>query len=142
MNKNLIANASVIINAPLNQVWNALVDPESIRQYMFGTHVVTDWKVGHPITWKGEWQGKPYEDKGKILKLESGRVIQYNHFSPRSGHKDAPENYHTVTIEVSGEGKKTIVNLTQDHNQSQEARRHSEANWKMMLKALKKYVEA
>jgi len=44
MNKNLIARASITINANSTQVWNALVDPQAIRQYMFGTNVVTDWR--------------------------------------------------------------------------------------------------
>ena len=141
MDKNLIANASVIINAPRKQVWQALVDSKAIQQYMFGAQVVTDWQIGHPIVWKGEWNGKPYEDKGRILKLESGRLMQYSHYSPLSGQEDVPENYHTVTIEISGEGNPTTVTLTQDRNESESSRRHSEDNWKMMLEALKKYIE-
>ena len=141
MNQNLIANASVTINAPREKVWKALVDPEAIPQYMFGSQVVTDWQIGHPIVWRGEWKGKPYEDRGRILKLESGRLIQYSHFSPLSGREDRLENYHTVTIEVSGDGNLTTVSLNQDRNESETARRHSEDNWKMMLEALKKYVE-
>jgi uncharacterized protein YndB with AHSA1/START domain len=141
MNQNLIANASVTINAPREKVWKALVDPEAIPQYMFGAQVVTDWQIGHPIVWRGEWKGKPYEDRGRILKLESGRLIQYSHFSPLSGREDRLENYHTVTIEVNGDRKLTTVSLNQDRNESETARRHSEDNWKMMLEALKKYVE-
>jgi hypothetical protein len=43
-------------------------------QYMFGTNVISDWQEGSPILWKGEWQGKKYEDLGVILKLEPERV--------------------------------------------------------------------
>ena len=63
MNNNLIARASITISAPAEKVWSALVNPEAIKQFMFGTHVVTDWRVGSPITWKGEWQGKSFGDK-------------------------------------------------------------------------------
>jgi uncharacterized protein YndB with AHSA1/START domain len=63
MNNNLIARASIPINAPAERVWSALVNPEAIKQFMFGTHVVTDWREESPITWKREWQGKSYEDK-------------------------------------------------------------------------------
>ena len=45
------------------------MNPEAIKQYMFGTNVVTDWREGSPITWKGEWQGKSYEDKGVMFPL-------------------------------------------------------------------------
>ena len=91
MNKNLIAKTSITINASSTKIWNALVNPEAIKQYMFGTNVVSDWHAGSPIVWKGEWQGKPYEDKGKILQFEPEQTIQYSHFSPLSGLPDEPK---------------------------------------------------
>ncbi|WP_297044041.1 SRPBCC domain-containing protein [Thermoflavifilum sp.] len=63
MNNNLIARASITINAPAEKVWSASVNPEAIKQFMFGRNVATDWRVGNPITWKGKWQGKSFEDK-------------------------------------------------------------------------------
>lgn len=140
--KELIANASITINAPVAEVWEALIDPDIIKQYMFGTNVVTDWKEGSPIVWKGEWQGKAYEDKGTILKIEQERVLQYSHFSPLSGQPDVPENYHTVTIELSGEGQQTNVSLSQDNNATDQAREHSEKNWQVMLEGLRKLLES
>jgi uncharacterized protein YndB with AHSA1/START domain len=141
VDKNLIAKVSIAIDAPGHKVWNALVDPEAIRQYMFGTQVVSSWKEGSPIVWKGEWQGRPYEDKGVILQLKPRRAIQYTHFSPLSGLCDKPENYHTVTIELSDQGTQTLVSLSQDNNPTEEARGHSEKNWGMMLTAMKKLLE-
>lgn len=141
MNTNLIARASILINAPSSKVWEALVTPEAINQYMFGTNAVSDWHAGSPIVWKGEWQGKPYEDKGVILQFQPGRTLQYSHFSPLTGLPDMPENYHTVTIELSDEGAQTRVALAQDHNSTEEEREHSAANWGMMLAALKAFVE-
>ena len=141
MDTNLIAKASATINAPTDKVWDALVNPEAIKQYMFGTNVVTDWCEGSPITWKGEWQGKSYEDKGVILQFKPGHTLQYSHFSPLSGLPDVPENYHTVTIELSGGENQTRVSLAQDNNATEDAREHSEQSWEMMLAALKKFVE-
>lgn len=69
MSDGLIAKVSTAINAPISKVWGALTKPELIKKYMFGTNVVSDWKVGCSFVWKGEWQGKSYEDKGKILKI-------------------------------------------------------------------------
>jgi activator of Hsp90 ATPase-like protein len=54
---------------------------------------------------------------------------------------DKPENHHTVTIELSPEGKQTHVSLTQDNNASEQERAESEKNWEMMLTSLKKFVE-
>jgi uncharacterized protein YndB with AHSA1/START domain len=141
VDKNLIARASVIVNASSDEVWEALVDPDAIRQYMFGATVVSDWREGSPIIWKGEWQGKSYEDRGVIQQLRSGRRLQYTHFSPLSGLPDEPESYHTVTIDLSGEGAQTRISLTQDKNPSEQAREHSERNWTMVLAGLKKLLE-
>lgn len=141
MDKNHIAKASVSINASAEKVWDALIDPKAIKQYMFGTNVLSDWKVGSPIVWKGEWKGKPYEDKGKILQLEPRQTIQYSHFSPLSGVPDKQENYHTVTIKLSGKGNQTDVTLTQDNNASEEESAESEKNWGMMLTELKRFLE-
>jgi len=141
MSTNLLAKASIRINATTERVWDALVNPEAIKQYMFGTNVISEWREGSPITWKGEWQGKAYEDKGVVLKFQLRRTIQYSHFSPLSGLPDKPENYHTVTIDLSADGNQTHVSLAQDNNATEEARAHSEKNWGMMLAALKKFLE-
>jgi uncharacterized protein YndB with AHSA1/START domain len=141
MQTNLTAHASTLIDAPLQDVWTALVSPDAIRQYMAGAKVTSDWKEGSPITWKGEWQGKAYEDKGVILHIEPPRTLEYSHFSPSSGLPDEPENYHTVTIELASERGMTRVSLSQDNNSTEKAREHSEKNWGGMLEGLKTYAE-
>ena len=139
--QDLIAKANVTIDASPSEVWAALVSPAAIKRYMFETDVRSDWKEGSPITWSGEWQGKQYQDKGKILQLKPGRLLRYTHFSPLAGPPDAPENYHTVTIELADVGGKTNVTLSQENNSTEAARKHSEKNWSAMLGALKKFVE-
>ena len=141
MPDNLIAKAETKINTPVDLVWDALVNPDTIKKYMFGTTVSSDWKKGSSISWKGEWQGKAYEDKGQILDIVPGKKLSYSHFSPLSGLKDAPENYHTVTIDLGGKDNQTLISLTQDKNESEEAREHSQKNWTMMLESLKKLLE-
>jgi uncharacterized protein YndB with AHSA1/START domain len=138
----LIAASQVTINARLEEVWNALVNPEKIKSYMFGTTVDTDWKAGSKITWKGEWNGKHYEDKGVILQCRPFRILQYTHFSPLTGERDVPENYHTVTIELMEKDNHTLVTLSQDNNESEETKEHSQKNWEMVLSGLKKMVES
>jgi uncharacterized protein YndB with AHSA1/START domain len=139
--KGIVAKASIDVQAPAEKVWAALVDPEKIKQYMFGTQVATDWKEGSSITWSGEWKGKPYQDKGRILRLRPKQLLEYSHYSPLTGAPDAPESYHTVSIELAEATGRTTVTLSQDNNPNDEARQHSEQNWKTMLEALKKVVE-
>ena len=141
MDKDLVAKASTTVEAPVAKVWDALVTPETIKRYMFGTTVQSQWREGSAIVWKGEWKGKPYEDKGVIRRVEPGRTLQYTHYSPLAGLPDVPENYHTVTISLSEQNGHTLVSLVQDKNQNEEAREHSESNWKTMLDGLKKVLE-
>ncbi len=141
MDKPIVANAVATIHAPATKVWNALVDPAAIKQYFFGTNVTSDWKEGSPIVWKGEWQGKSYEDKGTILRVQPNRLLQYTHFSPQTGLPDTPENYHTITVELAEQPNGTRVCLSQDNNATDQAREHSEKNWNLMLEGLKNLLE-
>ena len=138
---NNIAKAETTIKTSADKVWTALTDPETIKKYMFGATVVSDWKEGGKIVWKGEWEGKSYEDKGKILTLEPKKKLQYSHFSPLTGLDDIPENYHIVTIDLTEKDEQTIVTLTQDNNADEKTKDHSEKNWRMMLASLKKLLE-
>jgi uncharacterized protein YndB with AHSA1/START domain len=137
----LIAQASIVVDASIQEVWDALVDPQAIKQYMFGADVVSEWSEGSPITWSGEWQGRPYEDKGTILEFSPVSRLRYSHFSPLSGLPDVPENYHIVTIELDASGEWTRVDLSQDNNATPEEQEHSQQNWEAMLAGLKQVVE-
>ena len=138
---NNVAKAETTIDVTSDKVWEALTNPGLIKKYMFGTTVTSDWKEGSKIVWKGEWEGRYYEDKGKILRLEFKRRLQYSHFSPNSGLDDRPENYHIVTIDLTEKDEQTSVTLIQDNNADEKTKEHSEKNWKMMLGSLKKLLE-
>jgi uncharacterized protein YndB with AHSA1/START domain len=79
MSKTYTATASTTINAPASKVWDAMTKPELIKKYLFDTDVISDWKVGSPILYRGEWQGKHFEDKGKILELEPEKRLVSTH---------------------------------------------------------------
>lgn len=137
-----VATAEADIRAPRSAVWRALTDPDQIQKYMFGSRVETDWKPGSRITWKGEYEGERYEDKGQVLEVEHERRLTLTHFSPLSGDEDVPENYHTLVYELDESDGTTHVSLSQDNNKSEEAAEHSRANWGNMLSGLKEVVEA
>lgn len=142
MNNKFTAEAKTTIHAPASKVWDAITRPELIKRYLFGADVISDWKVGSPITYKGEWEGKSFEDKGKILKVEPEKLLRSTHWSPLSGVPDTPENYHTVTYELSEKGRDTEVTITQDNNANEEEKAHSEQNWRTVLDGMKKLLES
>ncbi|NUS95069.1 MAG: SRPBCC domain-containing protein [Nocardia sp.] len=135
------ATAATDISASPERVWTVLTDPEQIRRFMFGAEVRTDWRVGSAIVWKGEYQGRPYEDRGTILAVEPGRLLRMTHFSPLGGLPDVPENYHTLTYELSGNATATHLSLTQDNNASEEAAAHARGMWESHVGGIKAAAE-
>jgi uncharacterized protein YndB with AHSA1/START domain len=138
---NHIAKTEAVIQATPSEVWDALTNPAQIKKYFFGTDVETDWNVGSPIYWRGEWQGKTYEDKGEILKNEKEKILEMTHWSPMSGTEDTPENYHIVkyTLEPADGGTKLVIE--QGNNKDEKQKAHNEKNWQMILEGMKKLLE-
>jgi uncharacterized protein YndB with AHSA1/START domain len=135
-----LAVAETDISAPPERVWEALTDPDQLKKLWFGAEVTTDWKQGSPITWSGEWEGKPYQDKGEILEVDPGRRLKFTHFSPLTGQPDVPENYHTLTYELTGDAT-THLKLTQDNNASEDEAKHSQDMWEMLVAKVKEAAE-
>lgn len=143
MSNGLVAESSITIDAPQDRVWRVITDPEAVKEFMFGAELVTDWTEGGPIAWRGEWEGKPYEDKGTILAFDPPRRLVHTHFSPLSGAPDRPENYHTLTWTVAaGEGSgSTTLTLAQDNNPDSAAVEHAQGMWNSLVADVKKIAE-
>ena len=141
MSMNLLAKKSISIDAPIERVWEGLTNPALIKQYFFGTQAESDWKKGSTLTFRGEWEGKQYEDKGNIVTIEPPTYLRYTYFSSMSGKEDVPENYAHVTYELSEDGESTLLTVTQDNIESERSRQHSEENWGTVLESLKQLLE-
>ena len=143
MTRGYEAISTVTVDAPVSAVWAALVEPELVGEYLHGTHLETDWIVGGPIRWSGEWKGKAYQDKGEVLEFVPERRIKTTHWSPLGGSEDRPENYHTVTYDLAEEtGGKTRLTLTQDNNPTQAAADEmARSSWGPVLVQLKATAE-
>ena len=139
MDKNLKLTESVTINASRAEVWKALTDRDTIEQFMWGTHATSDWKVGSSITFEGVYQGKPYKDKGTILKFEKEKQLKYTFLG--GGIEDKAENYSIITYDLSGKDGKTTMAVTQEGAKDRKALEHSKQGWKSILGNLKKILE-
>lgn len=141
MKSNITGRAAITMNAPASKVWEALTTPAIIKQYFFGTDAISDWKVGSPLIFKGEWQGKKYQDKGTILESVPNKLFKYSYWSSMSGKEDKPENYVNVTYLLSQKDNATTLTITQENIADEKTKEHSEANWKKVLEDLKKLLE-
>ncbi|MBL0741688.1 SRPBCC domain-containing protein [Chryseolinea sp. Jin1] len=137
----MTANATVRIDAPVSEVWKALVTPSIIKKYLFGTQTESDWTVGSAIIFKGEWEGKSYEDKGSILVYEPNRLLRYTYWSSMNGTPDLPENYHNVSYILTPDDAATLLTVTQDGVETEKQKKHSEQNWTKVLNTLKDLME-
>ncbi|HEX6231400.1 MAG TPA: SRPBCC domain-containing protein [Actinomycetota bacterium] len=133
---------SITIEASARDVWHALTTPDVIQRWFLGVRTETDWQEGSPIVHTGEWQGKPYEDKGTIMRVEPGRLLVHTHWSALSGLPDEPGNHQEVTWELSERDGATELTVTEVNLPSEQAVAVSEATWKTVLEDLKRVVEA
>lgn len=142
MPTDLSTSASITIDAPTARVWEAMTTPVQIKRWFFGVDTETDWVEGRPIVHRGEYQGKPYEDKGTIVKVDPPRLLVHTHWSPVSGQPDSPENYQEVSWSLSDRAGTTELTVSEVNLPSEEAKAVSEQGWRAALAALKDLLEA
>jgi|SRR2546423_14496591 len=143
MAETFVAHVSILIDAPRAKVWDALVNPEKIKQYMPVTSVVSEWRQGSSIVWTSEFLDKTFEVRGTVLRLEPGRLLEYDHSRPifRSSGAHSAANYQRVTIELSDEGAQTKLSVTERDNMNPRELEHSEGSWRMVLHGMKALLE-
>jgi uncharacterized protein YndB with AHSA1/START domain len=145
----LIVKNSITINASKSKVWDALVNPEQTKKYMFGCETVSDWKKGSPLLWRGHYEGKDMVFvKGSIVDIEPEKFLAYTTIDPNSTMPDIPENYLTVTYSLAEQNGETVLTVTQgDYNTVADGeRRYKEAynggeGWNPILVEIKKLLE-
>lgn len=141
MRKDLTVTKTLEINADTLDVWDALINPEKIKQYFFGIDVISDWKVASPVLFQYEMEGKKFKDKGNILAIEPGRLLQYNYWSSYSELEDKEENYSIVTYKLDIKDDVTMLNLTQQGFANEQAMQHAESSWGMVLENMKELIQ-
>lgn len=137
MSATFTATTSLDLPASPAQVWSALTDPAMVRQYMFGAELSGDWVKGGVVTYRGEWDGNPFEDRGDILEIDPPHLIKVNYYSAMSGQPDTPENRQLISYALTPTGVGTRLTVSQAGNPTQEAAAAAEGNWVMTLEALK-----
>jgi uncharacterized protein YndB with AHSA1/START domain len=149
MQKPLLIKNTITINAPAKKVWETLTNPELTKKYMFGCEAVCDWEIGSPLVWKGIYEGREMIFvKGTIVDLKAEKFLAYTVFDPLSSIEDIPENYLTVTYDLSFANEQTTLTVTQGDYASvaEGERRYADSynggeGWNPILVEIKKLVE-
>lgn len=144
----LTVQNTITINAAPAVVWDALVNPEQTKKYMFGCETVSDWQVGSPLLWRGTHEGQETVFvEGHIVAIEPGRFLAYTTIDPNSGIDNSPENYLTVIYTLSAENDQTNLTVTQGDYASVAGgpRRYQETidagGWDSVLVSIKALLE-
>jgi len=147
----LIVTNTISINAPADKVWDALVNPEQTKKYMFGCETVSDWQKGSPLLWRMDYEGKDFiAVKGIISDIQPEKFLAYTTIDPNNpAMEDLPENYLTVTYSLKEENGTTTLVVTQgDYSKVADGQRRYEETynngegWNPILVEIKKILEA
>lgn len=138
-----VVEVGTTIAATPHKVWQAMQ-----QGAMFpGTRIETDWKIGHPITFRGEWQGRSFTDRGEIQSLSEDEELSFTHWSDNADTGKRPASWHIVRYQLEPAGERTRVTLSQFNEGEkteldEKTRAEFEKNWTMMLDGLKQSAEA
>ena len=109
------SDSTVKILAPAEKVWLALTRPELVKQWQYGSDLLTTWEIGNPIVFRNEWNGEVFEQKGRVLEFTAGVRLKYSLFFPRPDLQDIPEHYFFMTYELSeSEGTTSLLVRQED----------------------------
>ena len=141
MQSEITAHATISINTSSSKVWRALTDSDLIKQYFLGTNADSNWKEGSPVAFSGEYKGKAYESKGKVLRNIPEKLLQYTYWSSMSGIEDKPENYVIVTYTLVEVKNVTILSVIEENIRDEQMKAHSEEIWNKVFRNMKILLE-
>lgn len=113
-------NSIVKILAPASKVWLALTVPSLVKQWQYGSDLLTTWEPGTPIIFRNEWNGQVFEQKGTVIEFIPGSRVKYSLFFPRPGLEDIPENHFFMIYELTeSEGLTSLLFRQEDPRPSE-----------------------
>jgi uncharacterized protein YndB with AHSA1/START domain len=134
--------STIVLNAPVDKVWNALTQPEFVKQWQYGSDLITDWKVGNEIRFRNEWEGQVFEQWGSVLEVVPNQKIKYSLFFPRPGLEDKPENYFIMSYVLSADNQKTKLEIIQEDNRPGAVQEEPQGEENPILQGLKAIIES
>lgn len=108
------SNSTVKILAPAKKVWLALTSPGLVKQWQYGSDLLTTWEVGTPIVFRNEWNGQVFEQKGRVLEFSPESRLKYSLFVPRPDLQDIPEHHFFMIYELAESDGITTLLIRQE----------------------------
>jgi len=134
--------SKVAINASSNKVWNALTNPEIVKKWQYGSILLTDWEIGSEIRFKTEWEGKIFEQWGKVIEVIPNEKLRYTLFAPRPDLEDKPENYFVIEYRLTEKGTTTLLEIIQEDNRPGAKQEAVKGEENPIMKGLQEIIEA
>jgi uncharacterized protein YndB with AHSA1/START domain len=134
--------STIVLNAPVEKVWNALTKPELVKQWQYGSDLLTDWKAGNEIRFRNEWEGQIFEQWGTVLEVIPNQKIKYSLFFPRPELEDKPENYFIMSYIISVENQKTKLEIIQEDHRPGAVQEEPQGEENPVLQGLKALIES
>lgn len=134
--------STIFLNAPAEKIWNALTKPELVKQWQYGSDLITDWKIGNEIRFRNEWEGQVFEQWGTVLEVVPNQKIKYSLFFPRPGLEDKPENYFIMSYVLTEENQKTKLEIIQEDKRPGAVQEKPQGEENPILQALKTVIES
>jgi len=133
--------STIYLKVPIEKVWNALTKPELVKQWQYGSDLITDWKVGNEIRFKNEWEGQVFEQWGTVLEVIPNQKIKYSLFFPRPELEDKPENYFIMSYVLTEEDQKVKLEIIQEDNRPGAVQEEPQGDENPILQSLKALIE-
>ena len=131
----------IYIEASAESVWDALINPDKIAEYLYGTQTTTDWQPGSTINFDGNYEGTEYHDKGIVKEVNPPHFLVYHYWSQFGQVPDIPENYSEVRHEIKAEGTGHRLFIEQIGFSSEIGHNHTNDSWDGVLERLKAVAE-
>ena len=140
---NLTINKNNFIKASTADIFEALTSSEKIVQYYPLEKVISNWKLGGEVLYKGSVEGNAFTDYGTITELEPASKYSYSYWSDNHGTERIPENHITISYTLSSIKGGTQLAVKQSNLRSEELFHIMDTVvWDALLNSLKNYMES
>lgn len=132
----------IMINAPLQKVWDTLTKSEFVKLWQYGSDLQTNWEVGSKIKFVTEWEGQLFEQWGTVLEFTPTTKLRYSLFAPRPDLDDKPENYFNMIYSLTADDGQTKLEIIQEDNRPNAVQEEEQGEENPVLNMLKQVAES